>query len=52
MIAAGDGVDETDKSFLLLLVFNDVEEFEFSSLSRTASSANLAKSKRLDGRIV
>ncbi len=50
MIAAGagwgDGVDDTDKSILLLLTSNDVEELDISSLSLTASSANLAKSKR------
>lgn len=53
MIAAGagcgDGVDDTDKSILLLLPSNDVEEVDISSLSFTASSANLAKSKRFCG---
>ncbi len=56
MIAAGagwgDGVDDTDKSILLLLVSNDIEELDISSLSLTASSANLAKSKRFDGGFV
>ncbi len=46
MIAAGDGVDDTDKSIWLLLPSNDVEEVDISSLSLIASSANLAKSKR------
>ncbi len=42
----GDGVDDTDKSILLLLTSNDIGEWNISSLSLTASSANLAKSKR------
>jgi hypothetical protein len=47
VIAAGDGVDDTDKSIWLLLPpSNDVEEVDISSLSLIASSANLAKSKR------
>lgn len=53
MIAAGadggDGLDETDKSILLLLTSNDrgeEQEAEISSLSLIASSANFAKSKR------
>lgn len=54
MIAAGagwggDDMDDTDKSILLLLVSNDGEELEISSLSLIASSANLAKSKRFCG---
>lgn len=49
MIAAGDGVDDTDKSILLLLTLDDVDELDISSLSLTASSANLAKSKRFAG---
>lgn len=46
MIAAGDGVDVTDKSMLLLLTSNEIDESDVSFLSFTASSANLAKSKR------
>jgi hypothetical protein len=51
VIAAGDGVDDTDKSILLLLEAKDAGECERSSLSRTASSASLAKSKRFDARV-
>lgn len=43
----GDGLDEIDKSILLLLISNECgDEVERSSLSLMASSANLAKSKR------
>lgn len=42
-----DGLDEIDKSILLLLTSNERgEDMERSSLSLMASSANLAKSKR------
>lgn len=44
MIAAGDGVDDTDKSIWLLLVSDELDISPV--LSFTASSANLAKSKR------
>ena len=46
VIAAGDGVDVTDRSILLLLTSNEIDELDVSSLSFTASSANLAKSNR------
>jgi hypothetical protein len=52
VIAAGDDTDDTDKSILLLLSSNDIEELDISSLSLTASSANLAKSKRFCGVII
>lgn len=49
VMAAGDGVDATEELIWLLPASDDRELFDTSSLSLTASSANLAKSKRLPG---
>lgn len=48
-MAAGDGVEAAEELIRLLPASDDLELFDTSSLSLTASSANFAKSKRLPG---